>query len=45
MKNKHDLVLRAGRFLEALVRPDRPARRAVAVALDALVAEAAPYPV
>lgn len=35
--------LRAGRFVEALVRPDRAARRAVQVVLDALVAEAAPY--
>jgi DNA-binding transcriptional LysR family regulator len=37
--------LRAGRFVEALVRPDRVARRAVAVVLEALVAEAAPYAV
>jgi DNA-binding transcriptional LysR family regulator len=35
--------LRAGRFVEALLRPDRAARRAVAVVLEALVAEAAPY--
>src|SRR4051794_29950368 len=35
--------LRAGRFVEALLRPDRAARRAVAVVLDALEAEAAPY--
>ena len=35
--------LRAGRFVEALMRPDRAARRAVAVVLEALVAEAAPY--
>jgi DNA-binding transcriptional LysR family regulator len=35
--------IRAGRFIEALVRPDRAARRAVQVVLDALTAEAAPY--
>jgi DNA-binding transcriptional LysR family regulator len=35
--------LRAGRFIEALMRPDRAARRAVQVVLDALVAEAGPY--
>jgi DNA-binding transcriptional LysR family regulator len=35
--------LRAGRFVEALLRPDRAARRAVQVVLDALVEEAAPY--
>jgi DNA-binding transcriptional LysR family regulator len=32
--------LRAGRHIEALVRPDRAARRAVQVVLEALVAEA-----
>lgn len=32
--------LRAGRHIEALLRPDRAARRAVQVVLDALVAEA-----
>jgi DNA-binding transcriptional LysR family regulator len=35
--------IRAGRFIEALLRPDRAARRAVQVVLDALVAEAGPY--
>ena len=35
--------LRAGRVIEALMRPDRAARRAVRVVLEALVAEAAPY--
>ena len=35
--------LRAGRVVEALVRPDRAARRAVQVVLDALLAGAAPY--
>ena len=35
--------LRAGRVVEALMRPDRAARRAVQVVVDALVAEAAPY--
>jgi DNA-binding transcriptional LysR family regulator len=35
--------LRAGRFIEALMRPDRAVRRAVQVVLDALVAEARPY--
>lgn len=35
--------LRAGRFVEALLRPDRAARRAVQVVLDALAQEAAPY--
>ncbi|SFE74914.1 LysR family transcriptional regulator [Blastococcus tunisiensis] len=35
--------LRAGRVIEALMRPDRAARRAVQVVLDALVDEAAPY--
>ena len=33
--------LRAGRLVEALLRPDRHARRAVREVLDALVAEAA----
>ena len=33
--------LRAGRLVEALLRPDRAARRAVTVVLDQLVAEAA----
>jgi DNA-binding transcriptional LysR family regulator len=37
--------IRAGRFIEALVRPDRAARRAVQVVLDALEAEAGPYSV
>jgi DNA-binding transcriptional LysR family regulator len=32
--------IRAGRFVEALLRPDRAARRAVQVVLDELVAEA-----
>ncbi|MGY2129022.1 LysR family transcriptional regulator [Blastococcus sp. SYSU DS0617] len=36
--------LRAGRVIEALMRPDRAARRSVQVVLDALVAEAASYP-
>ncbi|WP_116453180.1 LysR family transcriptional regulator [Blastococcus litoris] len=35
--------LRAGRVIESLARPDRAARRAVRVVIDALVAEAAPY--
>jgi DNA-binding transcriptional LysR family regulator len=35
--------LRAGRIIEALMRPDRAARRAVRVVLDALVGEAGPY--
>ncbi|MCF6744935.1 LysR family transcriptional regulator [Blastococcus sp. KM273128] len=35
--------LRAGRVIEALVRSDVAARRAVQVVLDELVAEAAPY--
>lgn len=35
--------LRAGRLVEALMRPDRAARRAVQVVLDALVDEAAAY--
>jgi DNA-binding transcriptional LysR family regulator len=35
--------LRAGRLVEALLRPDRAARRAVQVVLDALLAETAPY--
>ncbi|CAA9234674.1 MAG: Transcriptional regulator, LysR family [uncultured Blastococcus sp.] len=35
--------LRAGRVVEALLRPDRAARRAVQVVLDALAAEAALY--
>jgi hypothetical protein len=33
--------IRAGRHLEALSRPDRAARRAVRLVLDALTAEAA----
>jgi len=37
--------LRAGRLVEALLRPDRAARRAVAVVLDALVEEAAAFSV
>ncbi|WP_091933740.1 LysR family transcriptional regulator [Blastococcus sp. DSM 46786] len=36
--------LRAGRIVEALVRPDKAARRAVRTVVDALVAEAAAYP-
>jgi DNA-binding transcriptional LysR family regulator len=35
--------IRAGRFVEALMRPDRAARRAVQVVLDELVAEAGPH--
>ena len=35
--------IRAGRVIEALLRPDRAARRAVQVVFDALVEEAAPY--
>jgi DNA-binding transcriptional LysR family regulator len=35
--------IRAGRFIEALLRPDRSARRAVQVVLDALTAEGARY--
>lgn len=35
--------LRAGRFVEALLRPDRAARRAVSVVLDELRAEAASH--
>lgn len=35
--------LRAGRQVEALMRPDRAVRRAVSVVLDALVAEAADH--
>jgi DNA-binding transcriptional LysR family regulator len=35
--------IRAGRFIEALMRPDRSARRAVQVVLDALTAEGARY--
>ncbi len=35
--------LRAGRFVEALMRPDRAARRAVQVVVEALQAEAAAY--
>jgi DNA-binding transcriptional LysR family regulator len=35
--------LRAGRVIEALMRPDRAARTAVQVVLDVLVSEAAPY--
>ena len=35
--------LRAGRFVEALMRPDRAARRAVEVVVEALQAEAAAY--
>jgi hypothetical protein len=35
--------LRAGRFIEARMRPDRAVHRAVQVVLDALVAEARPY--
>ncbi|MDT0277180.1 LysR family transcriptional regulator [Blastococcus goldschmidtiae] len=37
--------LRAGRVIEALMRPDRAARRSVQVVLDALVAEAGSYAV
>ncbi|MDP5183107.1 LysR family transcriptional regulator [Blastococcus sp. BMG 814] len=36
--------LRAGRIVEALMRPDKAARRAVRTVVDALVAEAAAYP-
>jgi hypothetical protein len=35
--------IRAGRFIETLMRPDRSARRAVQVVLDALTAEGARY--
>jgi DNA-binding transcriptional LysR family regulator len=35
--------IRAGRFIEALLRPDRSARRAVQVVLAALAAEAGQY--
>jgi DNA-binding transcriptional LysR family regulator len=35
--------IRAGRLVEALMRPDRAARRAVQVVLDELVAEARPH--
>jgi DNA-binding transcriptional LysR family regulator len=35
--------LRAGRFVDALMRPDRAARRAVQVVVPELEAEAAPY--
>ena len=35
--------LRAGRVVEALMRPDRAARRSVQVVVEALVAEAAAY--